>query len=130
MSFPFHLPKEAGQTRRFDPVGLGANVYHTYSVPEGAVALQIIATGGGGGGGNGFSAAAAAARGGGGGGGAGAVVRLFVPTVLLPRTLYVYAGVGGSALAGGASGIAVLPSFEIVVANLKPIGILYINRIY
>ena len=63
MSFPFHLPKEAGQTRRFDPVGLGANVYHTYSVPEGAVALQIIATGGGGGGGNGFSAAAAAATG-------------------------------------------------------------------
>ncbi|KAF0170116.1 MAG: Uncharacterized protein FD162_3651, partial [Rhodobacteraceae bacterium] len=68
MSFAFHLPKEAGQTRRFDPNGATTGQWQAYSVPLGAVLLEIIAVGGGGGGGAGFSAAAGSARGGGGGG--------------------------------------------------------------
>ncbi|EKD60452.1 MAG: hypothetical protein ACD_54C00735G0006, partial [uncultured bacterium] len=58
MSFAFHLPKEAGQTRRFDPNGATTGQWQAYSVPLGAVLLEIIAVGGGGGGGAGFSAAA------------------------------------------------------------------------
>lgn len=111
MSFPFHLPKEDGQTRRFDPAGATANIYHVYSVPEGAEMLQILALGGGGGGGFGFGAAAGTARGGGGGGGAGALCRIIVPTALLPKSLYVYAGIGGNpAGGGGTSGVAVQPA--------------------
>ena len=110
MSFPFHLPKEAGNTRRFDPTGTGANVYQIYTIPEGAVALHMIAISAGGGGGLGFSGAAASARGGGGGGGAGAQCRSIVPTALLPKTLYIYAGLG-SAGSGAVSGVAVQPVY-------------------
>jgi hypothetical protein len=60
MSFPFHLPKELGQTRRYDATNtLG---WQTYTVPAGASLLHVIAVSGGGGGGAGFGAAAASAR--------------------------------------------------------------------
>ncbi len=95
----FHLPKEAGNTRRFDPVG-GFGVLMPYTVPIGAVALLIIAIGGGGAGGGGFTRVAGNAGGGGGGGGSGCMSRIFVPTEFLPDTLYVSPGQGGAPSAG------------------------------
>jgi hypothetical protein len=45
MSFPFHLPKELGQTRRYDATNtLG---WQTYTVPAGASLLHVIAVSGG-----------------------------------------------------------------------------------
>jgi len=108
MTFPFHLPKEAGQTRRFDATSLSADVFQPYSVPVGAVALLILCVGGGGGGGNGFTRAAGSAGGGGGGGGSGGISRLWIPTAVIPSTLYVQGGPGGAAnTVGGRSGVSV-----------------------
>ena len=104
---PTQLPNRAG---KFD-VFYASGASHIYEVPDGASALFMAIVGGGGGGGAGFSAAAAAARGGGGGGGTGAVTRLIVSTLILPRLLYVNPGLGGtSAGNGGASFIGATPT--------------------
>ena len=108
MSFPYPWSKDPGQTRRF--LGLGAAIYQPYEIPLGANFLSIIVAGGGGSGGSGFSAAAAAARGGGAGGSSGALTRMTVPTVFLPKTLYVFAALGGASGAGGDSFVAFDPS--------------------
>ena len=108
MSFPFHLPKEAGQTRRYDATG--AQGWQTYSVPAGATMLHVVAASGGGAGGAGFGAAAGTARGGGGGGGSGALARITVPCSLLPGTLYLLVGLGGTAGPGSSTVVSVLPT--------------------
>lgn len=124
MSFPFHLPKEAGQTRQFDP--FGTNTWQTYAVPAGATQLFILAVGGGGAGGNGFGAASGA-RGGGGGGGSAGIARILIPTVYLPGLLHLRVGVGVLAGAGSQSIISLLPSTAtaapwLVLANGGGVG--------
>lgn len=119
MFVPHFLPKDAGQTRFFQAQG-GA-VWQAYTVPLGALMLSILAVGAGGAGGAGFSAAAGAARGGGGGGGSGTISRLIAPTALLPQTLFVHVGLGGTG-AGGWSVVRVLPEGSITT-TLPPLSL-------
>lgn len=108
---------DRSQTVTFLPRGASASALQPYDVPIGAIALNIICIGGGGGGGNGFGAAAGAARGGGGGGGSGSLSRIWIPTAVLPRRLYVRPGIGGAATAAGqASYVSV--AFSGVAADL------------
>jgi hypothetical protein len=95
VTFPYHLPKEPGNTTRFDCVGHNGT-YQTYSVPVGATALLILLVSAGGSGGAGASGAEGTPRGGGGGGGAGGVVRGFFPTLLLPSMLFISIPKGGN----------------------------------
>ncbi len=97
--FPFHLPKEAGNSRRFDPVGAATGIWHTYSIPPGAVLLDILCVGAGGAGGAGFSRTAGSAGGGGGGGGAAGITRMTVSTARIPSVLYIQPG--GNILGSG-----------------------------
>lgn len=108
MTFPYHLPKEPGQTRRFDCVGVGA--WQTYTVPVGATALLIVTMGAGGAGGAGASGIAGSARGGGGGGGAAAPSRLLIPTANLPGMLHLRVGDGKLAATGGATFVHLNPN--------------------
>ena len=39
--FPFHLPKEHGSTRRFDPISNSTGIWQPYTVSPGAIALEI-----------------------------------------------------------------------------------------
>lgn len=108
MTFPFHLPKETGQSRIFYAQGAG---FQPYNIPYGAKMLNIIAVGRGGNAGAGHSAAAATARGGGGSGGSGAITRILIPTSILPDTLWVLPG----SQAAGESYVCTLPA--IAAAN-------------
>jgi hypothetical protein len=71
--------------------------FQAWNVPEHAAFLHftVIGGGGGGGGGNG-GAAAASGRAGGAGGAAGGIVAVSIPAILLPKTLYLQVGFGGS----------------------------------
>jgi hypothetical protein len=85
--------------------GQGRN--QIWTKPKGCSLIQFICLGAGGGGGNGFTATTGNNRGGGGGGGAGVLARATYPASILPDTLYVVTGIGGtSAVAGGASAVA------------------------
>lgn len=108
MTFPYHLPKEPGNTQRFDCVGV--NAWQTYTIPVGVTALLIVAMGAGGAGGAGFSAAAGLARGGGGGGGSGGSARLLIPTLHLPGTIYIRVGDGKLAAAGSNTFVQINPN--------------------
>ena len=81
-----------------------------YEIPPWAKALYIRCIGSGGGGGSGGVGVAATAIWGGGGGGGASVGELWVPTILLPSRLWVFApwgGAGGAAVATtGTSGNA------------------------
>jgi hypothetical protein len=71
-----------------------------YEIPPWAKALFIRAIGSGGGGGSGSVEPASTAAWGGGGGGGASVGELWVPTILLPSRLWIFAPWGG---AGGAA---------------------------
>ena len=86
--------------------GGSAGSWCEYVVPRNANQLFIMAFGAGGGGGGGHTAAAGVARGGGAGGGSGAGSRLLIPTCFLPRTIFVFAGLGGAGGAATAAGAA------------------------
>jgi hypothetical protein len=71
-----------------------------WNVPETAAVLHFLVIGGGGGGGSGhFSLAGGGNTSGGAGGAAGGLITATIPTVLLPKTLYLQVGQGGE---GGA----------------------------
>lgn len=74
------------------------NEVHTWTKPVGCNFVYMIAVGGGGAGGNGGSGAAGTARGGGGGGASAAINTLLVPAFLIPDTLFIKVGRGGSRL--------------------------------
>ena len=84
------------------------NHFQPFHIPVGATFLFFLVVGAGGGGGGGQIAASAA---GGGGGGSGAVTRTVVPAALLPKTIYIQAGVGGAGGASNSNGVAGLPSY-------------------
>lgn len=87
----------------------------TWRKKSGATMVYIFALAAGGGGGNGFVGAVSAA-GGGAGGGSGAQVFCEIPAILLPDSLYVMVGVGGSGagVTGGRSIISILPGAQTV----------------
>lgn len=65
---------------------------YTWTKPKGSRLTYFWVVGGGGGGGGGVGTNG----GGGGGGGSGGVSKLIIPSILLPDTLYVSPGLGGS----------------------------------
>lgn len=71
-----------------------ANDYQPYDIPSQAVVLLLMGCGGGNQGGTGFSGATATARGGGGGGATASRGNLWVPTIFLPKRIYVRVGSG------------------------------------
>ena len=103
MTWMGHLPRETnGRVQIFTQVSTLTNLqWLTYQRPLGISMLSIMCIGGGGGGGGGFSGIAASARGGGGSGGSSGVMRVTVPAILLPRTLYVQVGAGGLGVGSG-----------------------------
>ena len=79
---------------------LHAGYFDNLFISGTSLADYISQNPGGGGGGNGFLAASGN-RGGGSGGGCANFCKLYVPTFLIPNTLYILPGVGG---AGGSAG--------------------------
>ncbi len=69
----------------------------TWSQPDGAKIVEIVAIGGGGGGGSGRRGTAGTNRSGGGGGGGGEMSLVRYPASVLPSTLSVLVGSGGAA---------------------------------
>lgn len=88
MFAPQLFPNRNQDSFLFWPTG----VAQIFEIQETARTLNMIIVGPGGGGGAGFAALAAAARGGGGGGASGAVTRVQISALLLPRILYVNPG--------------------------------------
>lgn len=84
------LPQRAIQVDEWVGVyGAGNSVsteYHSYVVPANATFLYAFLVGRGG---NGFTPTVGAAVAGGGGGGSGAITKAIIPTVLLPKIIYV-----------------------------------------
>lgn len=91
-----HLPNKSDQNT-FVFYANASGSFQTWNVPEHAAFLHftVIGSGGGGGGGCG-GAAAASGRSGGAGGAAGGLVSVSIPAVLLPKTLYLQVGIGGT----------------------------------
>lgn len=89
-----------------------------WTKPSGCNFVYMIAVGPGGNGGNGASGAINAPRGGGGGGGTGAISILHVPAFLIPDTLFIRVGAGGSGAATIISAYRVLVQQEyLLLAN-------------
>ena len=71
--------------------------FQAWQIPEHASFLHFTVIGGGGGGGGGCGGAPlASGRGGGGGGAPAGLVAVSIPAILLPRTLYLQVGLGGT----------------------------------
>jgi hypothetical protein len=71
--------------------------FQAWNVPEYAAFLHFTVIGGGGGGGGGTGGAGlTVGRSGGGGGAPGGLVAVSIPTILLPKTLYLQVGYGGT----------------------------------
>ena len=69
--------------------------FQAWNVPEYASFVHFTVIGGGGGGGAGYYSSAFISGSGGGGGAPGGLVAVSIPTILLPRTLYLQIGKGG-----------------------------------
>jgi len=75
--------------------------WKTWQKPRGKSMLTMLILGGGAGGGGGFAADAGAARGGGGSGGSSSTLRVTIPLIFLPDTLYIQVGAGGTGRRSG-----------------------------
>lgn len=85
-------------------VNYKTNVFYTstsWTIPQGANTISILAIGAGGGGAGGVANTSVNARTGGGGGGSGAITRITIPVICITDTLVIDIGVGG---VGGTSG--------------------------
>jgi len=101
----FNIPSQQQQTFTFYSTGN----WQTWSKPRGAKMIEIFCLGGGAGGGS--SLLTGTAYGGAGGGGSAGIVRGIIPSFLLPDTLYILVGKGGSGAStagtqGGTGGIS------------------------
>lgn len=93
---------QVAEFQRNDVGSAASNRWGKYSVPIGATFLYVVLVGAGG---NGGTPVVGAGVTGGGGGGSGAITKALIPTILIPRDLYVRIGV-----AGGESYISILPN--------------------
>jgi hypothetical protein len=80
--------------------------WQPFNVPRNASMLYAICVGGGGSGGGGQTSGTGVVGGGGGGVGSGGMGRLLIPTIFLPRTLYLLPGAGGLGVAAATLGNA------------------------
>lgn len=100
----FHIPSNfKGDVQIFHANNQSTINYQPWTKPRGTSMIYMIAIGGGGGGGGGHTKASGTNGGGGGGGACSGMASLFIPSFLLPDTLYVQVGVGGL---GGAATVA------------------------
>jgi hypothetical protein len=100
--------------------------WQPWTKPNDALLIHILCIGGGAGGGSGRRDGGGSQRLGGGGGGGAAVTSMFVPAFLIPDTLYIQVGLGGTGgagatvnpgngnagAAGGTSYVALYPSYN------------------
>ena len=91
----FNIPSQQQQTYTFYATGIAT--WRTWNKPRNAKMIQIFCLGGGAGGGTSFVSANST---GAGGGGSGGIVRGLIPAFLLPDTLYIQVGKGGSSPRG------------------------------
>jgi hypothetical protein len=102
-----HLPSKSDQNTFVfyaNASGSASGSFQAWNVPEHAAFLHFTVIGGGGGGGGGCGGSSAASgRVGGGGGAPGGLVTVSIPTILLPKTLYLQAGYGGTPGAGSSN---------------------------
>jgi len=96
----FHVPSNTDSTKIF--YTQGATAWQTWEKPRNAKFIQIFCLGGGAGGGGAAGNGAANSAGGGGGGGGAAFSKGIFPAFLLPDTLYVQTGLGGTGGTGNA----------------------------
>lgn len=90
--------------------GLGSTVWQTWVKPKNTKFVFITAIGGGGGGGGSTNSTSVSIAGGG-GGGCSSISKIFVPSFLLPDTLYINVGMGGAGgvnAAGSSGGISTI----------------------
>jgi hypothetical protein len=95
-----HLPSKSDQNTFVfyaNASGSASGSFQAWSIPEHAAFLHFTVIGGGGGGGGGSGGTGlTVGRNGGGGGAPGGLVAVSIPTILLPKTLYLQIGKGGS----------------------------------
>jgi hypothetical protein len=92
-----HLPSQQDQRFWVYTANRPSNGYQTWLKPPGINFVHILCIGGGGGGSSGLGSNAQV---GGGGGGSGGMTDVFLPAYLVPDTLFINVGLGGT---GGAS---------------------------
>ena len=79
----------------------GPNTFQTWNKPQNCKFVYFVVIGGGGGGGGGQGGGLATARRGGAGGGSGGLTKGMFPASIIPNTLYIQVGSGGTAGIGG-----------------------------
>src|ERR1700722_9431235 len=99
----------------------GSRVWNSsITIPRNASWVYLLAIGGGAGGAGGQSSATGVVGGGGGGGASGAISSLIVPAALIPKTLYLSAGIGGASVAAATAGNNGLTS---IIADQQSISV-------
>lgn len=93
---------------------LGSTTWQTWQKPKNTHFVYITAIGGGAGGGS--SSDVLGTSGGGGGGGSSSITSIMIPSALLPDTLYIQVGLGGS----GGSGATIGASGELSTISIQP----------
>jgi len=88
------------------------NEVHTWTKPSGCNFVYMIAVGAGGAGGVGSSGAINTARNGGGSGASGGLQTLLVPAFLIPDTLFIKVGIGGTGV-GVAGGSTIISAYRV-----------------
>ena len=95
----FHISD--GSVNRQVFYATGPNDFQTWNKPQNCKFVHFVLIGGGGGGGGGQGAGTGTSRRGGGSGGSGGLTKGMFPSSIIPDTLYVQVGSGGSAGVGG-----------------------------
>ena len=92
-----------GGTQRQIFYAQGSNSFQVWQKPQNCKFVHFVLLGGGGGGGGGQGAGTGTARRGGGSGGSSPVTKGLFPASMIPNTLYIQVGLGGSIGVGGTS---------------------------
>jgi len=119
----FNLPNLASQNTFFFANG---SAWQVWNKPNNCKFVYIFAIGGGGGGGGGRTSALNTSTGGGGGGGSAITVSLF-PANMLPDTIYIQVGLGGTGGNSSTTGNAGTLSYISAQPNTTALNILMQN---
>lgn len=112
MQDTFNLPLSPSGIKIFTTsTGVNGQGYEVFQKPKNANFINFFVVAGGGGGGGGFSRTAGSAGGGGGGGACSGITRFYCPAILLPDTMYIQVGHGGTGGAASGAGNAGINSY-------------------